>query len=68
MIRKQSNFEFFCFKYNQLKKCCVEHSLPFGKTQTYRYMIYNGMNRANYKYDIIEIVIKTNQGDWTVKP
>lgn len=44
------------------------YSLPFGKTQTYRYMIYNGMNRANYNCDIIEIVIKTNQGDWTVKP
>lgn len=49
-------------------KCCAEHSLPFGKTQTYRYMIYNGMNGANYNCDIIEIVIKTNQGDWTVKP
>ncbi|MEY0291193.1 hypothetical protein AB7V94_20500 [Providencia rettgeri] len=44
------------------------YSLPFGKTKTYRYMIYNGMNGANYNCDIIEIVIKTNQGDWTVKP
>ncbi|MDM9282974.1 hypothetical protein QU814_07200 [Providencia rettgeri] len=44
------------------------YALPFGKTQTYRYMIYNGMSRTNFNCDIIEIVIKTNQGDWTVKP
>ncbi|MGM0937334.1 MAG: hypothetical protein ACQEWL_08740 [Pseudomonadota bacterium] len=44
------------------------YALPFGKTQTYRYMIYNGVNRANYVCDIIEIVVKTNQGDWTFNP
>lgn len=44
------------------------YSLPFGRTQTYRYMIYNRVSKANYVCDIIEIVIKTDQGDWTFKP
>ncbi|WP_275076827.1 hypothetical protein [Providencia rettgeri] len=44
------------------------YSLPFGKTQTYRYMIYNGMSNTNYNCDIIEIVVKTDQGDWTFNP
>ncbi len=44
------------------------YSLPFGKTQTYRYMIYNGMSKTNYNCDIIEIVVKTDQGDWTFNP
>lgn len=44
------------------------YPLPFGKTQTYRYMIYNGVNKANYVCYIIEIIVKTDQGDWTFNP
>lgn len=44
------------------------YPLPFGKTQTYPYMIYNGVNRANYVCYIIEIIVKTDQGDWTFNP
>ncbi|MBQ0688701.1 hypothetical protein J7315_21875 [Providencia rettgeri] len=36
------------------------YSLLFGKTQTYRYMIYNGMSRTNYIFDIF---LKSDQGD-----
>lgn len=39
------------------------YALPFGKTQTYHYMIYNEVNKANYMCDIIEIVVKTDRGD-----
>lgn len=44
------------------------YTLPFGKTQSYLFMIYNSMNGSNYHCDIIEIKVKTSQGEWTFKP
>lgn len=36
--------------------------LPFGKTVTY------GFHIKNQRCDVVEVVIKTNKGDWTVTP
>ncbi|OVZ94936.1 hypothetical protein CBW54_00535 [Yersinia kristensenii] len=44
------------------------YNLPFGATQSYNYMIFNGMSNGYYNCDVIEIVVSTNQGDFTFKP
>ena len=43
-------------------------NLPFGATQSYQYVLYNGFANSSFSCDIIEIVVSTNQGDWTFNP
>lgn len=44
------------------------YNLGFGATQIYKYVLYNGFANTSFNCDIVEIVVSTNQGDWTFNP
>ncbi|QDB70343.1 hypothetical protein CF8_0174 [Aeromonas phage CF8] len=42
--------------------------IRYGQSKNYRWMIYNSMNGNSYPCNVLEIEVRTTEGNWTYYP
>ncbi|WNV46004.1 hypothetical protein [Aeromonas phage AerS_266] len=42
--------------------------IRFGQSKDWRWMVFNPNNGNSYPCEVLEIVVKTSEGDWTYTP